>query len=184
MSAQQVQHLSRPSEEAYSVLDWLEEHGVQVSPLSLASEDLWSLDLTVQQAEDLFATEFHSYRRLAGASSVDQEEMIRTNKIHLPHKLHQHVDMVHPTTFFGQMRPFMQTSQIVDEGQSPEVQQAAFQQHHKSRWNIIKNYLNHDDRVQDACNATVIVSAVILALIHMTDNTAGPPPPPPLPPLL
>ncbi|GAB7358725.1 hypothetical protein MBLNU230_g3954t1 [Neophaeotheca triangularis] len=96
----EVKDMLRPSAEASNaVLRWLDEAGIS----DVVDDGDWiNFIAEIQQAEKLLDTAFGVYRH--DHKAVDK---IRTLHYSLPDQLHQYVDMVQPTTRFGQMRPEM-----------------------------------------------------------------------------
>ena len=100
------QHLSRPelkamlrprAESTDSVLSWLGASGIS----SVQDDGEWiNFNATISQAEDMLDTKFYWYR-----SNVNKAERLRTLQYSVPSNLHQHIDMIQPTTRFGQIRP-------------------------------------------------------------------------------
>ncbi|GAB7356686.1 hypothetical protein MBLNU459_g7397t1 [Dothideomycetes sp. NU459] len=89
-----------------SVLEWLEAAGVRASDVDDDGE--WvNFFTTVQQAESMLNTTFGVYRNKH--KNVDK---IRTLRYSLPSQLFDFVDMIQPTTRFGQLRT--ERSQVLD----------------------------------------------------------------------
>lgn len=108
MKRDELKAMLRPTAEAtVSIMEWLAASGVQSHDIE-DDGDWINFIATVSQAEEMMDTKFHTYR-----SSVRPMEKIRTLHYSVPAELHQHIDMIQPTTRFGQIRP--EFSQIIDK---------------------------------------------------------------------
>jgi len=103
----EVKAMLRPHPEATeSVLAWLREAGIASE--SVVDDGDWiNFISTVGQAEELLDTKFDIYR-----NAVGKQDKIRTLHYSVPEHLHKYIEMVQPTTRFGQMRG--QTDQVLD----------------------------------------------------------------------
>ncbi|KZF19081.1 tripeptidyl peptidase SED3 [Xylona heveae TC161] len=108
LKLEELKALIRPTAEATNAItSWLLEHGVP--PNAIHDDGEWiNFNATVGQAEKMLDTKFKYYR-----SNVDGAERIRTLQYSLPQYLHQYIDMIQPTTRFGQIRP--QRSWVIDK---------------------------------------------------------------------
>ena len=82
-----------------AVFSWLEGAGVKTEEI-VDDGDMITFTATVAQAEQLLDTSFSVYR-----STVRTVERVRTTQYSLPASLHEFVQLVQPTTRFGQIRP-------------------------------------------------------------------------------
>ena len=107
LKREQIKDLLRPYPQATSaVIAWLKKSGV--SEEHIVDDGEWINFWTdVASAEQLFETKFKVY----GAKHQNIEK-IRTLEYSVPEELHQYIDMVQPTTRFGQLRP--QTNSVHD----------------------------------------------------------------------
>lgn len=100
LSRQELKRMTQPEASATSaVLAWLDDAGVRGADIA-DDGDMIAFSATIAQAEQLLDTSFAIYR-----SSVRPIERIRTTHYSLPAKLHEYVQLVQPTTRFGQIRP-------------------------------------------------------------------------------
>ena len=100
MKRDEVKALLRPTELATkSVLSWLEAAGIPKSQVEDDGE-LVSFVTSVVQAEELFSTTFYWFR-----SQHNQAQIIRTLQYFIPSSLYQYIEMLQPTTRFGQIQP-------------------------------------------------------------------------------
>jgi tripeptidyl-peptidase-1 len=58
-------------------------------------------ETTVMEADSMFGTSFRKYQHITEPAEVK----IRTLKVMLPVDVATHIEMVHPTTYFGSLRP-------------------------------------------------------------------------------
>ncbi|KAI5367380.1 Putative peptidase S53, activation domain, peptidase S8, subtilisin, Ser-active, Sedolisin [Septoria linicola] len=102
----ELKDLLRPKSEATSaVMSWLVQSGV--SPEAIAEDGEWiNFVASVKIANDLLDTSFDIYENVRG------QKRIRTLQYSIPGELHEFVDMVQPTTRFGEVRPL--GSQVFD----------------------------------------------------------------------
>ncbi|KAI9782637.1 MAG: vesicle formation at the endoplasmic reticulum [Peltula sp. TS41687] len=100
MKRDEVKAMLRPAEAATeSVLEWL--HNAGVSRLDIEDDGEWINFVTsVSNVERLLETQFHIFR-----NDVSKMEGIRTLQYSVPQHLYQSIDMIQPTTRFGQMHP-------------------------------------------------------------------------------
>lgn len=104
----ELKRLVQPAEEASdAVITWLRDSGIAESEIE-DDGDWINFVASVSKAEEIMDTKFHVYE-----SSIARTQKIRTLHYSIPTELHQYIDMVQPTTRFGQIRP--QMSQIIDK---------------------------------------------------------------------
>ncbi|KAF8514826.1 tripeptidyl peptidase A, partial [Hysterangium stoloniferum] len=97
LSKHLVQELVAPSPEGLSsVNDWLISHGFDVQGLVRSPSLDWvKIKTTIQKAEEMLNTTYHVWK-----SMKTDESVVRTTRWSLPESVHEHVDLVHPTTMF------------------------------------------------------------------------------------
>ncbi|KZT63834.1 subtilisin-like protein [Daedalea quercina L-15889] len=97
-SAAKVAEMFRPPPAAVkTVLEWLEDEGLDASRVKLSKGGSWiHANMTVEEAEMLLGTEYHVYQH--GESGV--EHIACEEKYHLPEHVAEHVDLVMPTLHF------------------------------------------------------------------------------------
>ncbi|OQO04353.1 hypothetical protein B0A48_10964 [Cryoendolithus antarcticus] len=87
-----------------SVVTWLQSAGID----DIVDDGEWINFVTVvDKAESLLNTKFEVYR-----NKYSKQDKIRTLHYSVPEQLHQFIDMVQPTTRFGQIKP--QMNQVID----------------------------------------------------------------------
>ncbi len=95
----ELKAMLRPSADAsQSILGWLEAEGVPETDIE-DDGDWINFYVPVSEAERILHTKFHYYTSL-----LNDIERIRTLQYSVPKKLHQYIQMIQPTTRFGQMR--------------------------------------------------------------------------------
>jgi tripeptidyl-peptidase-1 len=110
LSKEQVAGLVAPHPDSLElVCSWLEHHKVPSSAVSITHGGGW---LTVKKvplakANTLLGASYQTYR-----DTETNETVIRTVGYSLPTTLHEHVQTVAPTTYFGSPRPLRQTSKL------------------------------------------------------------------------
>ena len=80
---------------------WLESHGIDAKSevLSNSAGDWISLRLPLAKVESMLDSKYLTYRH-----KRTDEKIIRTLSYSLPRELHEHIDIVQPTTMFDNMR--------------------------------------------------------------------------------
>ncbi|KAJ3268551.1 hypothetical protein HDV01_002590 [Terramyces sp. JEL0728] len=98
LTKEQVDALTAPSQETIkAVTDWLVENGVDASKISLNSAKDWlHVKLPLSKAQQLLKANYKSFTHPESGKTV-----VRTTEFSLPEKVHQHIDLVKPTTLFG-----------------------------------------------------------------------------------
>ena len=106
MKRDELKAFLRPSAEvSHAILSWLESEKIPSD--NVEDDGDWiSFIVPVSQAEGMLDTEFHNYHHISGVSRI------RTLGYSIPKSLHSYVQMIQPTTRFGQFRPQYRT--IVD----------------------------------------------------------------------
>ncbi|KAF7188391.1 Tripeptidyl-peptidase SED2 [Pseudocercospora fuligena] len=94
----EIREMLRPAPEATSdVVNWLVGSGV--APEAIAEEGEWiNFVAPVDIANDLLNTSFAIYKNNHG------QEILRTLQYSVPSELHRYIDMVQPTTRFGEVK--------------------------------------------------------------------------------
>lgn len=89
--------LVKPSEQSHqAVLKWLQNEGVT----KIQSDGTWvRLVTNITTANRLLDAEYQTYER-------DSVKKIRTLSYSVPTELHDHIDIITPTTFFGDVKPY------------------------------------------------------------------------------
>lgn len=101
----QVDELMRPTEETMEeVREWLNWHGVE-EDATVTTDRSITLNIPVSLAETLLNTTYHVY-----IHAESEEKIIRTLEYSLPRHLHDHINLVSPTTYFGTTRTNKLTS--------------------------------------------------------------------------
>ena len=114
LSKEQVAELIAPHPETLeSVGAWLEHHSVPSSAVSITHGGGWLTinKVSVTQANALLDAEYQLYRHIE-----TNETIIRTIGYALPASLHDHVQTVAPTTYFGSPRALRLTSKVMSNG--------------------------------------------------------------------
>ncbi|MCJ1435182.1 hypothetical protein MMC27_004553 [Xylographa pallens] len=95
-TAKQIADTFAPSQESVdTVVEWLEESGIETSRLSLSPGRNWlSFDASIAEVESLLQTEYKFYAHETGQGHVACDEYS------VPRKLRQHIDIIMPTVHF------------------------------------------------------------------------------------
>lgn len=94
LSADEISDLIAPSDSTIDlVYAWLREHGVDTATLT-PTRDWLTVVLPVEKVEALLDTTYSVFRHNDGST------IVRAPEWSLPHHLHEHIDVVQPTTSF------------------------------------------------------------------------------------
>jgi tripeptidyl-peptidase-1 len=114
LSKEQVTELVAPHPDTVELIgSWLERHDVPTSSVSISHGGCWLTlsGVPVAQADALLGASYRLYRH-----TETNETVLRTISYALPGLLHEHVQTVAPTTYFGSPRALRQTSRLVPNG--------------------------------------------------------------------
>lgn len=101
LSAEEVHKLTVPSDDTVDLVKaWLHDHNIIDSVLS-TTKDWISVTLPVEKVEHLLQTEYSVFQH-----SKDGDILVRAPEWSLPEHLHEHIDVIQPTTSF--FRPVKQ----------------------------------------------------------------------------
>ena len=131
-----------------AVNSWLEFH--DIDPLNSVHRsgggDWVTLRIPVDMAEKMLETKYNIYRHVTSG-----EEVVRTLSYSLPKYLHDHIDVIVPSTYFGTIRTMKVTSSM-----------------HSVFQNLVRDTPSvPDGTVAPNCNAT-ITPACLRALYNTT----------------
>ena len=100
MKRDELKAMLRPSSEASeAILGWLKTEGIPSTDIE-DDGDWINFFVPATEAERILDTKFYFY-----GNAIADIERIRTLHYSIPKKLHQYVQMIQPTTRFGQMHP-------------------------------------------------------------------------------
>jgi len=120
LSANEVNDIIAPSTEAIDLVKaWLLEHDITTTNVSPA-RDWINVPLSIEKVEKLLNTRYNLYRHEDGSS------FSRTMEWSLPEYLHDHIDVIQPTTSF-----FRTDKRAV----IPKPDGHSINWHHKDWWN-------------------------------------------------
>ena len=115
----EVERLVAPHSSSISILQsWLSAHSIPASSLSPASPagDWLQLTLPLSTAESLLSATYRTYRHTDSGELV-----VRTLGYSLPRALHDHIDLVMPTTVFGRLGVGKEMRKMVHVNPRPDV---------------------------------------------------------------
>jgi tripeptidyl-peptidase-1 len=113
LSTSEVHNIIKPSDDTDSLVrSWLADNNITAFTYSPA-KDWVSMPLTVGQVESLLQTEYYVFVHNDGTT------VVRAPEWSLPLYLHEHVDVVQPTTSF--FRPMEQAKSLVLDGEGHDV---------------------------------------------------------------
>lgn len=100
LTREEIKDLVKPRAESSSaVMSWLQESGIPAADIQNDGEWI-NFYTTVDNAEKMLHTEFKTYQ------SVERRDVkkIRALGYSVPRAVHEHIDLISPTTYFGEMR--------------------------------------------------------------------------------
>ncbi|KAI0682616.1 tripeptidyl peptidase A [Earliella scabrosa] len=109
LSKEDVEALVAPHDESvHLVSEWLASHGLYEDSLSRSPARDWvHIKVPVSLAEDMLKTEYHVWTHDASGEAV-----VRTTAYSLPEHLHDHVELIQPTTMFSRMKSLKTTFHV------------------------------------------------------------------------
>lgn len=122
LSKQEVENLVRPAPESVELVEgWLDAHGVDLESEECDMQrspagDWITITVPVRKAEEMLDTEYGVYQHKRDVSN----RVVRALSYSLPRSLHDHVDVITPTTMFGTMKSMKSTSFLVPASQVPK----------------------------------------------------------------
>lgn len=137
------------------MLSWLESSGIRLSDIEHNNEWI-NFHVSVADAETMLNTTFSYFTQDADKR---QTKKIRTLRYSVPSSIAPHIDMIEPTTRFGQMRP---------ERNAPFSVEHYGTTNHKAAVPYVPSGLN-----VTACNATITPDC-LRALYSVGDYAANP----------
>lgn len=113
LSSSEVHSIITPSDDTLSLVSsWLADNNITTFAYSPA-KDWVSMPLTVEQVESLLQTEYYIFVHSDGTM------VVRAPEWSLPVYLHEHIDVVQPTTSF--FRPMARAKSLVLDGEGHDV---------------------------------------------------------------
>ncbi|KAF8138893.1 peptidase S8/S53 domain-containing protein [Boletus edulis] len=106
MSKEETEALMAPHPGTLEVVDeWLSSYGIEDEYLYRSSAQDWvTIRVPVALAEKMLDTKYYIYTH-----SDSGESIVRTTSYSLPENLHEHVELIQPTTMFTRLRQFRST---------------------------------------------------------------------------
>ncbi|KAJ3718019.1 peptidase S8/S53 domain-containing protein [Lentinula guzmanii] len=156
LSKEEVEALVAPHPESLElVTDWLVSHGIGKEDMTRSPAQDWiTVTVPVGVAEKMLDTTYYVWKHTASGESI-----VRTTSYSLPIHLHEHVDVIQPTTTFARLKSFKstihrfdkETGQIVEQSNTPIISASGIS-------------------VDPSCNTTVTVTC-LKQLYNATDIT-------------
>ncbi|RDB20087.1 Tripeptidyl-peptidase sed2 [Hypsizygus marmoreus] len=118
LSKEEVETLVAPHQNSIDAVDeWLASHGIKESELVRSPAKDWvTLKVPVSLAEKMLDTTYQVWEHTNG------DHIVRTTSYSLPENLHEHIDVIQPTTMFGQFKGSKSTIVWADENDVSAVQ--------------------------------------------------------------
>ncbi|KAK2463913.1 hypothetical protein APHAL10511_004085 [Amanita phalloides] len=144
LSKVEVEELVAPHPSSLNAVnDWLATYGLGDDDISRSPAKDWiKIDIPVSLAEEMLDTEYHVYQH-----ETDGDYLVRTSSYSLPKHLHEHVDIVQPTTMFGRFKP--QKTNVIYLGEDTDEQPVSQYQ-----------TANEAGFVDPTCNTTITIKCL------------------------
>ncbi|CCL99284.1 uncharacterized protein FIBRA_01300 [Fibroporia radiculosa] len=142
LSKEEVEALIAPHDESIQLVEeWLASHGISADDLTRSPAKDWvTIKVPVSLAEKMLDTEYHVWLH-----DESGDTMVRTTSYSLPEHLHEHIEVVQPTTMFGRFKGMKATYHYADtERPSVDLSQP---------WIPIPSAYNGE--VNASCNASI-----------------------------
>ncbi|KAI0737695.1 tripeptidyl peptidase A [Daedaleopsis nitida] len=112
LSKEEVEALVAPHDESvHLVNEWLASHGLYEEHLARSPARDWVIvKVPVSLAEEMLKTEYHVWTHDSSGDAV-----VRTTAYSLPEHLHEHIELVQPTTMFSRIRSLKSTVHLDPE---------------------------------------------------------------------
>ncbi|KAI0737696.1 tripeptidyl peptidase A [Daedaleopsis nitida] len=122
LTKEEVETLVAPHDESVRLVnEWLASHGLYEEHLSRSPARDWVIvKIPVSLAEEMLKTEYHVWTHGASGDAI-----VRTTAYSLPEHLHDHVELVQPTTMFSRTRSLRTTFHINPETSEKKVSVAS-----------------------------------------------------------
>ncbi|KAJ3970810.1 peptidase S8/S53 domain-containing protein [Lentinula raphanica] len=156
LSKEEVEAIVAPHPESLElVTEWLASHGIGEQDITRSSAQDWmTITVPVRVAEKMLDTTYHVWKHTTSGESI-----VRTTSYSLPIHLHDHIDVIQPTTTFARLKSFKstihrfdkETGQIVAQSDTPMISASGVS-------------------VDPSCNTTVTVTC-LKQLYNATDIT-------------
>ncbi|KAG5639668.1 hypothetical protein H0H81_005851 [Sphagnurus paluster] len=145
LSKEETESLVAPNQESIdAVNEWLESHGIKESDIIRSPAKDWvTLTIPISLAEKMLGTKYNIWRHTSG------DELVRTTSYSLPENLHEHVDVIQPTTMFGRFRRDRSTISWPKDLEVAPLQNLATQPN--------KNADSTPIVVDPSCNSTITI---------------------------
>lgn len=120
LSKETVEELIAPHPSSLDAINnWLATHGLEEEDLVRSPAKDWiTIRIPVSLVEKMLETKYHVYKHEASG-----DYLVRTTSYSLPEHLHEHVDVIQPTTMFGRFSSDRSTVVwLEDDSQEPDAQ--------------------------------------------------------------
>ncbi|KAG1893462.1 peptidase S8/S53 domain-containing protein [Suillus fuscotomentosus] len=116
LSKEETDALMAPHPESLDIVnEWLASYGLAEESLFRSSANDWvTIRVPVSLAEEMLDTTYSVYKHAETGESI-----VRTTSYSLPEILHDHVDLIQPTTMFARFKAFKSTLHWTNQVQAP-----------------------------------------------------------------
>ncbi|KAJ7098776.1 tripeptidyl peptidase A [Mycena belliarum] len=112
LSKEDVEELVAPRPESTgAVTEWLASHGIREDDIGRSPAGDWlTLRIPVALVEKMLDTKYHVWTHMGRGESI-----VRTTSYSLPQSLHEHIELIQPTTLFGTFKKLKSTIHSINE---------------------------------------------------------------------
>jgi len=166
LTAAEIHDIVRPSEETQDLVKaWLEENGI-TNAVHNPAKDALHLVVPIEKVEELLQTSYSTYRHKDGA------EIFRAPEWSLPAHLHEHIDVIQPTTSFFHARP-----RLLGDGKDltgPSHPMSWWKEHGQHQYGGGSNRYNGPGAgpISQICNASFVTPDCLRTLYGTYDYVA------------
>ncbi|KAF9478384.1 tripeptidyl peptidase A [Pholiota conissans] len=112
LSKEEVEALVTPHPDSLSAVNnWLAGFNLKEDLNRSPAKDWVTIKVPVSLAEKMLDTKYYIWRHTESG-----DELVRTTSYSLPIDLHDHIEVVQPTTIFGRFRPAKSTISFIEDG--------------------------------------------------------------------
>ncbi|KAJ6561571.1 subtilisin-like protein [Mycena vulgaris] len=115
LSQDEISSLVAPRPESVNAVnEWLASHGIQDGDIGQSPAGDWlTIRIPVALVEKMLDTKYHVWKHTASGDYI-----VRTTSYSLPKSLHEHIELVQPTTMFGTFKKLKSTIHSISEDAS------------------------------------------------------------------
>ncbi|KAF9464795.1 tripeptidyl peptidase A [Collybia nuda] len=148
LSKTEVEELVAPHQDSIDAVNvWLETHGLDVTSLARSPAKDWiTIKVPIGLAEKMLDTKYHVWKHISSGA-----HLVRTTSYSLPDNIHQHVDVIQPTTMFALWKGLKSTMHFEDRVEEHSIANTIAP---------LTNIASGAGQVDPACNVSITISCI------------------------